>query len=213
MNKEYMHLSDGKVAVTNEEGNIEIREFENNGLVRQILDYENIDEVISDELDNYKNKLDEQQRVQYLCKKMMIFQPLVVFLLTFGGFIYGGAFTGDFLANGIYNGTFGFVLSSFLCGGAFTYFATANSKSKKKIKALEEVIKVIEKKKDEHQNVLNSLNKLKSQDLTDELNKPISLETKPVTDKIEMLKHNFQNTYDKSLKPKTKRLVLSRKRK
>ena len=86
MNKEYMYLSDGKVAVTDEEGNIEIREFENNSFVKQILQYENADEFFDNELKKYKKNLDEQQRVQYLCKKMIKLQPLIVVLFTLFGF-------------------------------------------------------------------------------------------------------------------------------
>lgn len=210
MNKEYMHLSDGKVALTNEEGNIEIREFENKGLVKQILQYENADEFFDNELKKYKKNLDEQERVQYLCKKMIKFQPLIVVLFTLFGFIYGGAFTADFLANAIYNGTFAFVLSSFLCGGTLTYFVISKNKSKNEIKALEEVIKDIEKNKEQYQNILKSLNKLQSKDLSENINTPVSLEENTI---IEKAKDDINNTYEKAIKPKTKRLVLSRKRK
>lgn len=131
MNKEFIVLSDGNVAITNENGQISKRPYSNNS--QEILLLENKIEIFNNKLKKLKKDLNDQEGVVFVSKWMLISQPIVLFLITTGLFIYGGlTSSSEFLTYAIYNGVKGFAYGSIISGTVAVYFGVTKQIYNKK---------------------------------------------------------------------------------
>lgn len=131
MNKEFMVLSDGNLAVTDESGHISKRTYDDNS--QEILLTENKIEIIDNKLEKQKKNLHDQEGVVFLSKWMLISQPILLLLISTGMFIYGGVTSpSDFLTYAIFNGVKGLVYGSICCGTVAIYYSIVKPIYKKK---------------------------------------------------------------------------------
>lgn len=103
MNKDFMLLNDGTYDITDEKNNIINRNIENKS-VKEFLLSENKIEIINNIIDKLNIKIKTYSDIINLSNKMIKFQPLVVIIVSFIGFINGCISHPDyFLIYGIYN--------------------------------------------------------------------------------------------------------------
>ena len=108
MNKEFIVLSDGNIAVTNELGHIEKRTYNDNS--QEVLLSENKIEIIDNKLQKLNKELQNQEGVIFLSKKMLITLPILILLISSGMFIYGGLTSqGNFITHALSEGIDGLV--------------------------------------------------------------------------------------------------------
>lgn len=213
MNKEFMVLSDGNLAVTNESGNISKRTSDNNS--QEILLAENKIEIIDNKLEKLKKNLHDQEGVVFLSKWMLISQPILLLLISTGMFIYGGVTSpSDFLTYALYNGVKGLVYGTICCGTAATYFGIVKPIYKKKVRKTNSEIIISQKLKEDYEKELTDI---KEKQLTIEpptisINEPISLVEK--TNAMEtQINEEISKNYTETLSQQPKKLVLKRNNK
>lgn len=212
MNKEYMILSDGKVAVSNENGNIEKRDFEDKYFVGETLTLENKLETINGKLEELNKKLKDEKGLMSFCKKMMKVQTFIIALITLGGFGLGGLFNASqFLAHGLYYGLLGLTYSSILASVPLIGCKIIKSKSSKKIIGLEGSIEEAQFQKLKYEGDLSIIKKIRvpQSKLQHRINEPISLETQNnfALGKIE---NDLNYAYESAIKNASKKLVLKK---
>lgn len=212
MNKEFMVLSDGNIAVTNENGHISKRQYDSNS--QEILLSENKIETIDNKLEKLKKDLHDQECVVFISKWMLISQPILLLLLTTGMFIYGGLTSpSDFLTYAIYNGVKGVVYGSICCGVASTYFGIVKPIYKKKVNKTKNEITISKKLKEDYEKELADIKEKQIiiESPTIAINEPISLieQTNAMKTKIA---EEISSIYTESLNQEPKKLVLKRKK-
>lgn len=201
MNKEYIILSDGKVAVSNENGNIEKRDFEDKYFLGETLTLENKLETINSKLEELNKKLKDGKGVVFLCKNMIKVQPFIVILMTLGGLGLGG----------LYYGLLAFSYSFILASVPFVCCKILKSKFSKKIIGLEGCIKEAQFQKLKYEKDLSEIKKVRvpQSKLKHKINEPFSLEkqNKVAFEKIE---NDLNNAYKSAIKNASKKLILKK---
>lgn len=210
MNKEFMILSDGNIAVTNENGNILKRNNSDN--IKDILLLENKIEIVDDTLKKLNKDLSDKKGMEFLTKNMSKFQAVLVLLGTIGGVLYGLLSSpDDLIVSGIYHGVEWLVNSGIICGAATIMYGVARLVNKKKIKQINAEITVSKNLKEKYEKeLLNAKGKhssIKSQTIT--INEPVSLIEQ--TNVIEsQVNEELNRTYEEYLKDKPKQKTLTR---
>lgn len=211
MNKEYMVLTDGNVAVTNENGHISKRPLADN--FEEILLSENKIEVVDNKLQKLKKDLHDQEGVVFLSKWMLIAQPILLLLISGGMFIYGGLTSpNDFITYALYNGVKGLVYGTVICGTAATYFGIVKPIYKKKVSKTKSEITIAKNLKENYEKELADI---REKHLTIEVptisaNEPVSLIEQ--TNNVEsQFNEEFSKTYSE-IETLPKKLVLKRKK-
>lgn len=82
MNKEYIHLSDSDLVITNENGNIVKRNFDNSVNVDKFLLNENKLEIMNEEIERLEYELDGNKKAVWFCKKMCQVQPFMILIIS-----------------------------------------------------------------------------------------------------------------------------------
>ena len=212
MNKEYILLSDGKVAVSNENGNIQTRDVKNKKLIERTLTYENKLEIINNQLKDLNKELADGKGVIFLCENMIKVQPLLITLVTLVGFVLGGLFNaGNFISYGIYYGLAGLVYSSILASVPLIGGKILKSKFSKKIVGLEGAIEKAQRLKLACEKELSEIKESSATHSESErkINEPISLElkNKVASDNIQYL---LNNAYETTINNTPKKLTLKK---
>ena len=211
MNKEYMILNDGNVAVTNENGHISKKLFTDN--FEGILLLENKIEIVDNKIQKLKKDLHDQEGVVFLSKWMLIVQPILLLLISGGMFIYGGLTSpSDFITYAVYNGVKGLVYGTLIFGTAAIYFSIVKPIYKKKVKKTRNEFLIASRLK---QNYEKELSDIKEKQLTIEsptisVNEPVSLIEQ--TNNMELqFNDEFSKTYSE-IETLPNKLVLKRKK-
>lgn len=122
MNNEFIVLSDGNIAVTNEFGHIKKRTYNENS--QEVLLSENKIEIIDNKLQKLNKDLHNQEGVIFLSKRMIITFQILILLISSGMFIFGGlTFPGDFITNALSKGIEGLIYSSVIFGSTTIYYS------------------------------------------------------------------------------------------
>lgn len=176
MNKEFMMLSDGNIAVTNENGNISKRNNSDN--IHEILLLENKIEIVDDTLKKLNKDLFDKKGMEFLTKNMLKFQGPLVLVSTIVGVSYGVlSYPADSIVFGIYYGIRGLVQTGFICGAVTIMHGVARLVNKKKIKQINAEISVSKNLKEKYGkellNVKEKQSSIKTQTIT--INEPVSL--------------------------------------
>lgn len=208
MNKEFMALSDGNLAITNENGHISKRQYDGNS--QEILLSENKIEIIYNKIEKLKKDLHNQEGVVFLSKWMLISQPILLLLISSGMFIYGGVTSpGDFLTYALFNGVKGLAYGTVICGTASIYYGIVKPIYKKKVIKTKSEITIAKNLKE---NCEKELADIKEKQLTIEsptisLNEPVSLieQTNTMETQVD---EEISKIYTESLSQQPKKLVL-----
>lgn len=198
MNIKYMVLSDGSVAVVDENGNIEKRKFDEKYYLKEILVRENKIEMLDKEIETLNKKMREEKSIMFFCKKMRLVLPIIIALGTIGGFIL--------------NGLLGLFLGSSLAAIPLISGIITNAKSSKRIPKFESAIEKANQMKEKCRKDLSELNQKKciESKLIYKINTPVSLtrQNEIARSKIE---EELNNAYENTIINKPKKLVLKRK--
>lgn len=204
MNKEYMYLSDSDVIITNEEGRIVKRNFDNSVNVNKFLLNENKLEIISKELENLEYELDGNKKTVWFCKKMCQVQPFMILIISLLVFLTGGIAT-SFASYGLLSLMIGGIVGTIVSSVGIIYLMISKSKAKKKIPAIKASIEELEKLKEKTKEELKEFSRAKEKEINHEINKSISLNNSTKVEK-EKIENNINEVYQNALKPK--KLVL-----
>ena len=204
MNKEYMHLSDNDVIITNEEGRIVKRNFDNNINVNKFLLNENKLEIIGKKLEYLEYELDGNKKIVWFCKKMCQVQPLIILITSLLGFLSGGIAT-SFALYGLLCSIIGGIVGTIISSAGIIYLMISKSKANKKILAIKSSIEELEKLKEKTKKELKELSRAKEKEINYEINKSISLNNSTKVEK-EKIENSISETYENTLK--SKKLVL-----
>lgn len=204
MNKEYMHLSDSDLVITNENGNIVKRSFDNSVNVDKFLLNENKLEIMNEEIERLEYELDGNKKTIWFCKKMCQVQPLIILTMSLIGFLSGGIAT-SFASYGLLSLMIGGIVGTIVSSVGIIYFMISKSKANKKILAIKASIEELEKLKEKTKEELKELSRAKEKERSYEINKTISLSNSTKLEK-ERIENNINEIYQNTLKPK--KLVL-----
>lgn len=217
MNKEYVLLSDGKVAVSNELGNIEKRDFEDKHFIGEQLVLENKLELIDSKLETLNKDLKFEKHTIYMCKQMMIAIPIAVSIITLGAFSVSAVIgnlqnLSDFVTTGLKVAFNVCSVSSILGGALLVYEQYEKQASKKKIIGLKSAIEVAQVLKLNYERDLAKIKEIRvpQSSLEHKINEPNSLENrnKYAFDAIE---NDLDAAYENAINARPKRLVLKRR--
>ena len=215
MNKEYIILSDGSVAITNENGNIRKTKFDNEQIITTSLILENKIEVINENLEKLNRDLEEFKVVKFLCEKMRKFQPIVVSILMVCGFLVGGVFsTGNFVLGGVYCASIALAIGTIIGVSTSTFAIIIDKKFQKKIIGLESSIETANKLKNKYEKELSNIKQtcVTETKVNYEINNPISLE-KQNKNMYEQIENELSNSYEEGINSKKKQKILTKKKK
>lgn len=210
MNKECIVLSNGNIAITNENGNITTKTYNDN--FKQILLTENKIEIMDNKLNKLNKDLHDQEGVIFLSKWMLRLQPIIILSIFLAMFIYGGVTSpDDFLMQGTLNGVAGSLFSAVICGPATVYYSILKPIYKRKANKTRNKISVVTKMKEDYTKELSTLKTSYCQPLSKNItiNKPISLIEQ--TNIIETQIEAKIETHIEVLNKQPKKLVLKRK--
>ncbi len=144
---------------------------------------------------------------------MIKLQPVIVLLMTLSSTIYGGLVYDDFILYGMYYGLKGLIYSAIPTGITFICYKVVESKSAKKIKGFEPLIKEAEKLKQKEEEELERIKNLKVAEskIVPLVNKPVSLE-KQIVYEEEQIEEHLDDVYQDTISNQSKKLVLKRKK-
>lgn len=206
MNKE---LSDSNIVVSNENEYISKQTYDKN--LQEILVLENKIELIDNKLNKLDKDLYEEDAVVFLSKGMLIAWPIIVLLVTMGGFIGGLFFTGDFLAHAISCAVHWLCYISYAGIPLGIWFGIVNQVYKKKVKKTKKKITISKKLKEEYEKELLDIkeNQMAIEVQTITVNE--SIQPIKQTEDIEtQINQEIEQNYTESLNPKYKKMVLRR---
>lgn len=208
MNKEFMVLSDGNLAVTNENGHISKRQYDGNP--QEILLSENKIETIDNKLEKLKKDLHNQEGVVFLSKWMLISQPILLLLISSGMFIYDGVTSpGNFLTYALFNNIKGLAYGTVICGSAAIYYVIVKPIYKKKVGKTKSEITIAKNLKENYEKELADIKEkqLTIESPTISINEPISLieQTNAMETQID---EEISANYTESLSQQPKKLML-----
>ena len=209
MNKEFIILSDGDVAVTSETGQISIRTYNNS--TKEILLLENKIEIADDKLDELNNALHNQKNCVLLSKWMIILQPIILLLLIIGMFVYGIlSIPENFDIFTIFSGINGGLM---VLGAHVIYYSIVKSICRKKINKIEKEITIVQKLKEKYEKELSSFNKKQLIIETPSIfaNEPISLVDYTNSMKTQ-IDEEIDRTYTENFNYQPKKLMLRKKK-
>jgi len=196
MNIEYIRLSDGTTAVTDEFGKIEKR---NGKISSDKLLIENKNEVIDNQINKAKKKAYDWEGTVFLAKNMLISQPMLFGAGTLLGYIFGNV-----------NGAiYGISAGLLVCIPASIMWAITLPISKKKLKGYEGKLAKANELKRQFEKELTEVKELPIEQKTT-INRPISLGKANETE-IARIDEELYNAYYTAKRTKTKKLVLNRK--
>lgn len=210
MNVEFIMLSDGNVAVTDENGHIIKRTDE--CVNENILLTENKVEIIDEELKKLNKDLNSKNDVLFLCKNMIKSQPLFIFVVILmylgGGYLFDPL---DFVGYGIHKVIEAFVYSVFFSGATIVYFGIVNYRYKNKAREITKKLELAKEIKLELEKELGDL-KEKQLDIKKDnyLNNPVSLVSDTIIAK-KQINRDLDNRDYRTLDNNTKKLILKKK--
>lgn len=196
MNVGYIKLSDGTIAVTDENGNIKKI---NDEISTEELLIENKIETINKNIGENKMKVENCKSLTLLAKHMLICQPILFVCCTFFGFCIDISF-----------GLMALTSSILICGAATIMWGIAHIVEKKKLKAFEAKLEKAKELKLEYENELSKKKVLETQKEEFTINKPISL-TQQNEIEISLINEQLNVAYSDATHQKTKKLVLENK--
>lgn len=213
MNKEYVVLIDGTICVTDENGKITKRDIDEKNCLDELFSKENKIEILNKKIKCLKDEVLEEEKVFLLSKYMIKLQPVIVLLMTLSSTIYGGLVYDDFILYGMYYGLKGLIYSAIPTGITFICYKVVESKSAKKIKGFEPLIKEAEKLKQKEEEELERIKNLKVAEskIVPLVNKPVSLE-KQIVYEEEQIEEHLNDVYQDTISNQSKKLVLKRKK-
>lgn len=194
MNVEYIKLSDGSTAITDENGRISKRETETSS---QELLVENKIETIDESITETKKDVKDYKGLVFLSKYMLIAQPVIIIAISSLGYAF------DNLIGLIESLSIGVLM----CGTSSIVWGIIYPMSKRKLKGFEGKLKRAEELKLEFEKELVKEKELVMQKESAPINKPISL-IKQNEFEIPLINEQLDNAYFSAIHSKPKRLVL-----
>lgn len=156
MNKEYITFDMENAIVSDENGKLEKR-YVGHALQKDMLS-ENKKELIDNKLDIATKKLNEDKKVKFLAKWMLIFQPILLVVMPILGFIFGGLFhLSNFLVNAIYSACSCFVFTGIAALISTVYWTILSIVYNKKIKKDSIKVDTIKKIQKDYENEENRI--------------------------------------------------------
>ena len=196
MNVEYIRLSDGTTAVTNENGIIDKR---NNDVSSNELFIENKIEVEDDEINQAKKQVKDYKKMVYLAKRMLILQPILFVSAATLGYFFGNV-----------NGLVSCISAGILvCVPATAVWGITLPISKRKLKGYEGKLEKAEELKSECEKELVQEKELVMQKETT-INETISL-IQQNGHELPLIDEQLETAYSDAIHSKPKKLVLERK--
>lgn len=196
MNIEYLKLSDGKTAVTNEKGRIKVI---NDDISGEELIAENKLDIINKSIPETKMKIENYKDLVSLSKFMLITQPIIAALVIILGCIVGNMYGGlAFLIGGLS-----------VCVPTILVFGITYPQAKKRLDGYKGKLRRAEELKKEENRIISKENKL-VKTYSQQINKPISLTAQ---NKIELplVNKQLKDAYTISAQSKPKKLIRERK--
>ena len=197
MNIEFIKLSDGTTATTDENGKISKIKTETS---REELLIENKIETIDKSINETKKKVNDYKASVWISKHMLISQPILAVIMPFLGYAFGNL-------NSLINALGPSIL---IFGAATTLWGIAYPITKKKLKGYEGKLEKAEELKLEFEKEMTKEKKLISQKEKPPINEPISL-IKQNEIEIPLIDEQLEIAYSNSIHPKTKNKVLGHK--
>ncbi len=196
MNVEYIRLSDGTTAVTNENGIINKRK---NDVSSNELFIENKIEVVNDDINQAKKKVNDYKGMVFLAKNMLISQPILFASASLLGYVFGNV-------SGLI-----YVISAgiLVCVPATAMWGITLPISKRKLKGYEGKLEKAEELKSEYEKEIEKEKELIMQKEAT-INEPISL-IQQNEHELPLIDEQLETAYSDAIHSKPKKLVLERK--
>lgn len=201
MNVEYIKLSDGTIAVTDENGIINKRKDD---VSSNELFVENKIEIVDKSIEQTKKKVNDYKGVVFLAKKMLLSQPFIFVGAAILGYVFGNV-------SGLIYGISGGIL---VCVPATAIWGIVMPTSKRKLKGYEGKLEKAEEIKLEYEKELAKEKELVMQKESTITNEPISLIQQNERE-LPLIDEQLETAYydAKHSKPKEKVLVRTKNNK
>lgn len=197
MNIEYVKLSDGTIAVTNENG---IMTKKDNNISSNELLIENKIEVVDSNINQSKKKVKEYTELVILVKRMLVVQPILFVAAILLGYIFkniGGVITC-------------FNSGSLVFGLATVMWGITYPIAKRKLKGYEGKLEKAQELKLEYERKLDEEKKELVLQKTPTINEPISLVQQNEFE-LSLIDEQLEKAYLYAIHSKPKKLILKRK--